>query len=335
MKEIMVSVVCTNYNKGDWIAEAIDSFLKQQADFKFEILVIDDNSSDHSPDLIRKYEKDHPGLVRAFYNDKNLGITKTWKKICSEASGKYIARCDGDDYWTDTQKLQKQVDALEADRKSKWCSTDYDVISPDGKLIHKSAFETHLVDRSDSYAQMLATKGFTMSSTWLIATDLMMEVNAELDETAVDDTFNIQLDLFNKTKLTYLPEATVVYRINEGSDSHPLEMNEVIARHQKLLNTQLQYIRKYKHVDYEKIIEFALTRDMGNEMLAIERLRMIYEQRNQLQIHETHIRDQQEYIEALKEELSGIRHSYQYRAGGILAAPVRALKRIRKNTNEK
>lgn len=316
MKEIMVSIVCTNYNKGDWIAEAIESFLNQKTDFVYEILVIDDGSSDHSPDVIREYAKKYPNIVRAFYNKKNLGITKTWIMVCNQARGKYIARCDGDDYWIDENKLKKQVGLLEKSKDSRWCSTDYDIISPEGALRHRSAFESSLVDRSTSYAQMLATKGFTMSSTWLVEADLMREINEELDTSAVDDTFNIQLDLFNKTKLTYLPEATVVYRVNEGSDSRPVEIDEIVARHGRLLKTQLEYIKKYKNIDYDKIIELILRRDMSNEMLAIERLKLIYQLREDCE-------SQRAEIQQLQESIGNITRSKSYR---LTASCARILK---------
>ncbi len=305
MNEITVSIVCTNYNKGDWIAEAIESFLRQDANFKYEILVIDDASTDHSPEVIRGYAQKYPETIRAFFNKKNLGITKTWTKVCKEARGKYIARCDGDDYWIDDKKLQKQVDLLKKHKDSLWCSTDYNIITPEGKLKDVSAFENKLVDRSSTYAEMLVTKGFTMSSTWLVDTNLMREINDSIDSSAVDDTFNIQLDLFNKTKLTYLPEPTVVYRVNDGSDSRPIEIEKIRSRHERLLKTQLEYIEKYKDVDYAEMLKILLNRNLQNEMWAIERLQIVYDQRK-------HIKNQENTIEELKAMLDVIENSQSY-----------------------
>lgn len=83
MKKLTVSVICTNYNKGSWIGDAIESFLSQECDFDYEILIIDDASSDISRKIIKDYAKKYPEIIRAYYNEKNLGITKTWIKICS------------------------------------------------------------------------------------------------------------------------------------------------------------------------------------------------------------------------------------------------------------
>lgn len=302
----LVSIICTNFNKGDWIRDALESFLKQKADFTYEILIIDDASTDNSPAIIRQYAERYPDLVHAFFNKKNLGITKTWVKVCKQAKGKYIARCDGDDYWIDDRKLQKQVDLLKESKNSKWCSTDYNIISPEGGLLHTSAFENGLVDRADSYARMLVTKGFTMSSTWLVDTRLMQEINSEIDTNAIDDTFNLQLDLFRKTKLTYLPEATVVYRINEGSDSRPTDMEKIRVRNERLLKTQLEYIEKYKDVDYEEMLKLLLPRDMQMELWSIERLHIIQQK-------ERHIKQQEQFIKSLEKRLKTITESKMYR----------------------
>lgn len=298
----MVSVICTNYNKGDWIAEAIESFLQQKTNFPVEIILIDDKSTDHSVDIIREYAKKYPDKIHAFYNKKNLGITKTWIKICKEAKGKYIARCDGDDYWTDKNKLQKQVDLLEKSKGSLWCSTDYDIIATDGELIHHRAFKKGIVRRAQSYDEMLITKGFTMSSTWLVDTVLMNEINSEIDDKAIDDTFNIQLELFQKTKLTYLDEATAVYRENDDSDAHPTDVKKMQSRQERLLKTQLEYIDKYKNVDSDDVLKVALERDMQNEMFAVERLQIIHKQWKQME-------EQASQIGQLKGELQAIKSS--------------------------
>ena len=304
MSKVLVSVICTNYNKGDWIRDAIESFLCQKTNFEYEIILVDDKSTDGSQDIIKQYTEKYPDKIRAFYNDKNLGITRTWIKICKEAKGKYIARCDGDDYWIDDKKLQKQVDLLEKNKDSKWCSTDSDTINESG-IIQHSVFENHIIDHPDTYAKMLATRGFTAPSTWLVQTDLMQEINTEIDKTAIDDTFNIQLDLFNKTKLTYLPDSTAIYRINDGSDSRPKDIKDITARNKKLLKTQLEYIRKYPNVEYEEILKTILPRTVDFELQAIERLQILREQ-------ERIIKRQNAHIKNLETSIGAIQNSKKY-----------------------
>lgn len=335
MKKLTVSVICTNYNKGSWIGDAIESFLSQECDFDYEILIIDDASSDISRKIIKDYAKKYPEIIRAYYNEKNLGITKTWIKICKEAKGKYIARCDGDDFWIDKRKLQKQVELLSNSSDSLWCSTDYNIVSPDGELKHRSAFESGLVDRADSYASMLATKGFTMSSTWLVDTKLMQKINSRITNSAVDDTFNIQLDLFNNTKLSYIPEPTVVYRVNEGSDSRPVDMESILLRNRRLLNTQLEYINRYKDKDYKQIIELLLERSMKYEMWATERMSIIDSQKELIQKQDNHIKE-------LDKILQDIINSHSYKIGtkatglgrSVVKAPSRVSNRIKRGVAE-
>lgn len=85
---------------------------------------------------------------------------------------------------------------------------------------------------------MLATRGFTMASTWLVERDLMLEVNAELDLTTSDDTFNTQwISTFQRTELAYLPEATVAFVINQGSDSRPKDFERIAQRFNRLMET--------------------------------------------------------------------------------------------------
>lgn len=112
---ILVSIVCITYNHEDFIADAIDSFLMQQTNFKFEILIHDDASTDRTADIIKAYEKKYPHLIKPIYQIENQyskgGSVETFN--FERAKGKYIAQCEGDDYWTDPHKLQKQIDYLE------------------------------------------------------------------------------------------------------------------------------------------------------------------------------------------------------------------------------
>lgn len=255
-----VSIICTVFNKEPWLKKTIDSFLVQQTEFAIEIILVDDASSDGSRSIIQDYQANYPNLIRAFYQDENQGIAKTWVSICKEARGKYIARCDGDDFWLEPLKLQKQVDLLESKPDCKWSNTDFDIYDEHGNFVSKAGFANQTIPLADTYEKMLATRGFTMASTWLVDRDLMIEVNQELDLTTSDDTFNLQLELFQRTSLAYLNEATVAYTINQGSDSRPCDFRKLERRFHKLLQTQLTYLDKYPNADFKEMTKILLDR---------------------------------------------------------------------------
>ena len=261
-----VSIICTVFNKEPWLKKTIDSFLAQQTEFAIEIILVDDASSDGSRSIIQDYQANYPNLIRAFYQDENQGIAKTWVAICKEARGYYIARCDGDDFWIDPLKLQKQVDLLASRPDCRWSNTDFDIYDEHGNFVSKAGFANHTIPLADTYEKMLATRGFTMASTWLVDRDLMLEVNQELDLTTSDDTFNLQLELFQRTSLAYLNEATVAYTINQGSDSRPTDFRKLERRFHKLLQTQLEYLDKYPNADFKEMTKILLERNNTYEI---------------------------------------------------------------------
>lgn len=269
-----VSIICTNYNKEAWIEEAIQSFLNQKCNFEYEIILVDDSSSDHSPQIIERYAKLFPEKIKTIFHQENLGITKTWIEVCKLAQGDYIARCDGDDYWTDEYKLQKQVEILDKSETSSWSCSDFDIISKSGELRHKEAIKNGIIRKMSSFEEMLAFRGMTMSSTWLVDRELMLEVNEAISPDAVDDTFCLQLELFTKTELTFLPEATTVYRLHEGSDSHPASVEKMSKRFEKLQETQEEYLDKY----YSRIDFNALTRYLFLENTEHEKILALHKQ---------------------------------------------------------
>lgn len=114
---VLVSVVCNTYNQRSYIRNALDGFLMQKTTFPIEILVHDDASTDGTAQIVREYAEKHPNLIKPILQtenqySKNVSISSTIQ--FPRAEGKYIAFCEGDDYWTDPLKLQKQVEALEA-----------------------------------------------------------------------------------------------------------------------------------------------------------------------------------------------------------------------------
>lgn len=297
-----VSIICTNYNKGDWVREAIDSFLNQKTNFDFEIIIIDDASTDHSYEIIQEYQNKFPEKVRTFRNEVNLGITRTWKKVCQEAKGQYIARCDSDDFWTDSLKLQKQVDLLDASTDSLWSNTEFDMVDLDGNLIQKDAFANKALPLIDSYEEMLVMKGMTMASTWLVDTTLMQDVSAQISDTAADDTFELQLELFKRTKISFLSDSTTVYRMNLGSDSKPMTLETAERRFTGILESQIKYLNKYPDQDIQRISHLALVKDRDLDILVFKKDRQIEDLDLRLNQVSRISHDQNEYIEVLKKE---------------------------------
>lgn len=297
-----VSIICTNYNKGDWVREAIDSFLNQKTNFDFEIIIIDDASTDHSYEIIQEYQKKFPEKVRTFRNEVNLGIARTWKKVCQEAKGQYIARCDSDDFWTDPLKLQKQVDLLDASTDSLWSNTEFDMVDLDGNLIQKDAFANKALPLIDSYEEMLVMKGMTMASTWVVDTALMQDVSAQISDTAADDTFELQLELFKRTKISFLSDSTTVYRMNLGSDSKPMTLETAERRFTGILDSQIKYLNKYPDQDIQRISHLALVKDRDLDILVFKKDRQIEDLNLKLNQVSQISHDQNEYIEVLKKE---------------------------------
>lgn len=121
--EIMVSVDCTSYNHEQFIAEALESMLAQQTDFAFEILIHDDASTDRTAEIIKSYEEKYPDIIKPIYQTENQyskGVLVEEFNL-KRAKGKYLAVCEGDDYWTSPHKLQKQVDYMEAHPECSMC----------------------------------------------------------------------------------------------------------------------------------------------------------------------------------------------------------------------
>ena len=121
----IVSICCTTYNHAKFIRQSLDGFVHQKTNFPIEVLIHDDASTDETQDVIREYEEKYPDIIKPIYQKENqyskgvpISLTYNW----SRAKGKYIAMCEGDDYWTDPYKLQKQVDFLESHIDYVMCS---------------------------------------------------------------------------------------------------------------------------------------------------------------------------------------------------------------------
>jgi glycosyltransferase involved in cell wall biosynthesis len=114
MNKVLVSACIITYNQQAYIAQCIDAALSQQIQGEYEIVIGDDCSTDGTTAICRQYAEKYPEVIRFIERGKNLGMNGNWTETIHACKGQYIAVCEGDDYWTDDSKLQRQIDFLES-----------------------------------------------------------------------------------------------------------------------------------------------------------------------------------------------------------------------------
>lgn len=147
-----VSVFVLTHNHEAWIGAALDSALSQAAPFPFELLVADDCSSDGTRDVVREFAQRHPDRVRTFLPERNLGVAGIWLQAARRCRGEYIAILEGDDYWTSTEKLARQVALLDSHRDWISCFHGATLFHESGAFASRPAtpaFDRHVFELDD------------------------------------------------------------------------------------------------------------------------------------------------------------------------------------------
>lgn len=147
---IKVSVAIIAFNQSKYIKETIESVLMQKTTFNYEIVICEDNSTDDTRKICIEYKKQYPNKVNLVLNKSNLGYSKNFINVLSQCNGEYIALCEGDDYWTLDDKLEKQVIFLDNHSKYSLCCHDYNIMNEfTGELINVSATNKPLINSSE------------------------------------------------------------------------------------------------------------------------------------------------------------------------------------------
>lgn len=124
-KDVLLSVCMVTFNHEKWIDKAIEGVMSQITDFHFELVIGEDSSTDGTRDIVKRYWTKYPDIIKPFFNETNLGLSLNFSQLLNKCKGRYIAICEGDDFWTDPFKLQRQADFLENNPDCIICSHNF------------------------------------------------------------------------------------------------------------------------------------------------------------------------------------------------------------------
>ncbi|TXH52941.1 MAG: GNAT family N-acetyltransferase [Bacteroidia bacterium] len=191
----MVSVFVMVYNHEPYLKECLDGVLMQKCNFNFDIVVGEDFSTDNSRNILLEYQKKYPGKFKLLLHEQNIGAVANQNAVFKACSGKYIALCEGDDYWTDPLKLQKQVDFLE---------TNFDCVAVGHKRMILDNLGKQSVDKSSNIFN---------TQCMVFRNIIKPDFSNFLKNTFNADTFLLYY-LLNKGKIVTLDFIGAVYRFN-------------------------------------------------------------------------------------------------------------------------
>jgi glycosyltransferase involved in cell wall biosynthesis len=265
----LLSVCCTTYQHVHFIRQAIEGFLMQRTSFPIEIIIRDDASKDGTAAIVKEYAERHPNLIRAILNEENQfskGV-RPMPDAISHARGKYIAICEGDDYWTDPLKLQKQVDFLEA--------------NPSVSMVFHNVWVRHQESRWDRFLNHGIKKDrFTLAdvlaSEWFVGTCSMVYRRSALEGVdtspfswCLSGDMVLQFHLAQAGDFVYMDAVMGVYRRHDGGISNAYwSSNEQTGAHQRQhfevfrpnhVWMQLAFYERISDVEHQRVVTMRVT----------------------------------------------------------------------------
>lgn len=267
-----VSILCTAYNHEAFIADALESFIKQETDFSFEVIVHDDASTDKTAEIIKNYVDKYPDIIHPIFQKQNQysqGIDVM--KLClNEARGKYIALCEGDDYWIDSKKLQMQFDVMESHSDATFCfGNAYRLCSKTGDNLGDMLSNTGLPTHNDGQTYGLTLQEvdaieFIPTATFFMPKNILTSMPVLANDAFQGDRY-IQLVCAALGKSYYVDSVMSAYRINVvGSVTDKWRSN-----FQLMTKVRYSYIRMYEEFN-------RVTDDKYNEDLRLGLLHQKY-----------------------------------------------------------
>lgn len=239
------------FNHENFIRACIEGILMQKTTFPVQVLIHDDASTDKTAEIVEEYESKYPHLIKAFYQEEN-SYSKPDKHKRREVFmnwriGKYETTCEGDDYWTDPLKLQKQVDFLESNPEYGLIHTNFS--TSDGKRVSIDNYP-----KSDLYLSGFLSGNFSIGTlTVLYRRDLYDSLPKFYQEKKFKmGDLPLWIEFASISKIKYISDITAMYRVLENSASHSPNIENAIDFRKSSLEVKLFYIEKFELYELKK-----------------------------------------------------------------------------------
>jgi glycosyltransferase involved in cell wall biosynthesis len=255
--DTLVSVCMITYNHQSFIAKAIDGVMMQETNFRYELILSDDCSTDNTREICKLYHSKYPDKIKLLLPESNIGVIKNSLGTLRACTGKYIAICEGDDYWTDALKLQKQVDFMEANPEYGMVHTNYRVVDEfDNEINTYKRIPLAYIDKFDVFDLYMKRKYEVASLTALFRSDLFREFESELNTLQLKMTdLPMWLEFSKKSKIKYIDVVSSSYRLLKNSASHSSDVMKTLAFNLNMLEVFRYFSDKYNvHYNHKKIL---------------------------------------------------------------------------------
>lgn len=211
----LISIWIITYNQEEYIAKCIEGVLMQRIEYPIEIIISDDCSTDKTYEICIDYKEKHPNIINLIRQEKNIGLTKNWIETLKRCSGDYIAMCEGDDYWTDSLKLQKQISFLELNIEYSAVSHDVTISDEASSLRENLFLKQDVLNLNEAWGIFLPTCSMVFRNE-----NVEAFYPKDLDKYPIfgGDSLLI-LGLAKQGKIKFLKEKMATYRINQNSIS--------------------------------------------------------------------------------------------------------------------
>lgn len=210
---VRVSVCCITYKQEQYIKQAIDSFLMQKTTFPFEIIIGEDCGGDGTLEILDEYKNRYPNLIKVITSEKNVGANENLLRVFDATKGKYIAICEGDDYWIDELKIQKQYDCLQSSPSANICFTAAKSLDQNGTLTNISKYNKNFFNLSDV---VRGGGGFMVTATIFFRVKIVDLIPEWFSKAPIGD-FYLQVIASIAGGALYLNGFMAVYRLNAES----------------------------------------------------------------------------------------------------------------------